>query len=409
MKSLMFFQLFILGCHAPIQSLYFKQQLGFSDAETGLLLGFSVICSVIAPFIGAHLADRVVSSRRLLQLGNLGAAFLCLFFSFNYGELVWINLVAFYLLIFLQGPAIGLIHALVFEHLDEPNSQFGGVRLWGTIGWIIAGFSLGAVTTVIEAVFPGQIDSSTLLPWSFRIAAVGNIVTVFLSGRFPSARKDGHFPGHEEKTKFQLISPQTRWIFRNKALGGMVLFYLLVSLLDRFYTFGAAPYLSRLGIPQEWILPVLTLGQVLEIPALFILGRLTKRFAAKPLLLVGISLQIMRFAIFAWLPHTVLIFIGLSMNGVIFALYFTLATILMDKLAGPQNRAALHQINTISQVGIAGFVGNNLAGVISEHFSGLGSITGYWIIPTILSAVVALAFVLRYGRSAELEKSPVNN
>src|SRR6185503_2863767 len=106
-----------------------------TSLEMGWTLAAQPLAALIAPLIAGQLADRWFATERCLAV--------CAFAS---GAMVWllagletfpavfaVNL-AFWLLMV---PALTLGTSLCFAHLRGPNGNFGPVRLWGTVGWVV--------------------------------------------------------------------------------------------------------------------------------------------------------------------------------------------------------------------------------------------------------------------------------
>ncbi len=96
--------------------------------------------SVIVPLGAGQLVDRLMRTQRFLALAyGLGAALLALLASGSVIQEGWLFLLflVFWMII---APSYGLCNSLAMRHLDDPGRQFGGIRLWGTIGWMAVGW-----------------------------------------------------------------------------------------------------------------------------------------------------------------------------------------------------------------------------------------------------------------------------
>ena len=136
LSAMMFQEFFVLGATMPIITLYLKSDLHFSGAQVGIILAATSLSSFVSPLIGACIADRVMSAERLLSLSHcFGAALL-------YGlslQTDFVPVVMYHLCYWLViGPSAALTTAITFHHAPEAVKTFGGIRLWGTLGWIAA-------------------------------------------------------------------------------------------------------------------------------------------------------------------------------------------------------------------------------------------------------------------------------
>ncbi|MDO5577150.1 MAG: MFS transporter, partial [Fibrobacter sp.] len=135
LSIMMFLEFFVMGSTGPVISLYLKDQLCFTGSQTGYIIAASAVSSLFSPIIGALVADRIISSERLLALVHfLGAAAIYLLSTQTEFYPIFFLYLVYWLLI---GPSVALTTAITFHHLGKSNN-FGTIRLWGTIGWIAA-------------------------------------------------------------------------------------------------------------------------------------------------------------------------------------------------------------------------------------------------------------------------------
>lgn len=407
----MFLQLFIYGSFNPILSLYLQKQLGMDGTTSGLVIGFGMVFGMISPLIGTMLADRFVTSRRLLQVCHLIASFLMILFSFQLP--LFLSVITYFLFSFMHGPSYSLVNSLTFTHLDHPSKQYGEIRSWGTVGWILAGYCLTLLVLVSTKLLGLELQEKDILPWAYRFAAVAGVLLSLLAHSLPDKGEDegketkegageagtggsisadtGGSSPTDTRGKKGLLPAATLRALKNPAMALMLVYYFVSGIMDRFYTFGAAPYLSSLGLSDELVMPALTLGQILELPALLLIGRILSKFKAGKVLILGLLLQISRFLIFSFSSSVVPLLLALSFNGLIFAFFYTPATIFIDKLAGAEGRSGVHQISGILFMGVGGLFGNALAGLVFDLSGGSAS---FWLVPLVISVLLSVLFIL---------------
>ena len=389
----MFLQLFIFGSFNPIQSLYLQRQLGMDGTASGLVIGFGLVFGLVSPFLGSLVADRFISSRKLLQVCHGVASVLIVVFSFRLP--VALTVITYFLFSFMQGPTYSLVNSLTFANLKDSSREYGTVRSWGTLGWIVAGYTLSALVLVSTKLLGIELAEDEILPWAYRFAGIAGIVLVALLFRLPA---DGVAPRAEKRSLFPSAAIRA---LKQPAMLLLVVYYFLSGMMDRFYVFGAGPYLAFLEVPDALIMPALTLGQVLEVPALLLLGKILAKRNPSRVLLFGMAMQVCRFALFSLTSEIWPLLIALSLNGLIFAFFYTPATILIDSLSCAEGRSGVHQITGIFFVGIGGLLGNGVAGVVLDA---LGPSPQFWYVPLVASGLLALSFFLFPGRSKILGK-----
>ena len=135
---MMFLQYAIWGAWAPVLSDYLKNTLGFSGAQFSLIYSLLPLATIIAPFIGGQVADRYLASQKVVAgLQLAGGIFLVLIATTTaYGTMVWLMLI--YCLLY--APTLALTNSIAFINLQNSEKEFGKIRVWGTIGWIAAGY-----------------------------------------------------------------------------------------------------------------------------------------------------------------------------------------------------------------------------------------------------------------------------
>lgn len=382
----MFFQLFSQGAFSPVLSMYLQDFLGFGGGQTGAILAGAVITSLLAPVLALYVIDRLADARTLLMLCHAGMAVIATALGFTRGFVPFLVLYILYMA--LAGPGIGLVNALAFHHVPGGNKAFGGLRLWGTVGWIASSWAVGLLWMLLPksglAVFAGNAGGYPLI-WG--ISVLGSLVTIVSAMGLPreTVRREG-------RPKF--IPPATRAIFRKPDIVILCAVYLLSSILDRFYTYGTAPFFLSLGIPRPWVMPLMTLGQITEVFVLLGLQPLLRRFRFRQILVWGMAIQVLRFVLYTFdaLPPAIA---GVSLNGFIFAWVYTCITMYIDSHTGPAERAGVHQILVFVFSGVSSLLGNLAAGWLRDLApSAGGGWHLFWMVPSVAGGAVFLLVLL---------------
>ena len=137
---MMFLQYAIWGAWNPVLSDYLLNELGFTGTQVGIIYSLLPLATIIAPFIGGQIADRYFASQKVIAVLQLVGGGLLLFISkvSDYNTMMWLML--FYCLLY--APTLALTNSVAFINLKNSEKEFGIVRVWGTIGWIVAGLAL---------------------------------------------------------------------------------------------------------------------------------------------------------------------------------------------------------------------------------------------------------------------------
>ena len=141
LSIMMFLQFAIWGAWLPILYPFLLGYREFTLTETGLCLSAGAIGAIFGPFIAGQLADRVISTEKLLCFSHLIGAVLVYMLGTSDTFTQFAVLSGVYG--FVYAPTIALTNSLAFHHLPNRDRDFGKVRLWGTVGWIVAGIAVG--------------------------------------------------------------------------------------------------------------------------------------------------------------------------------------------------------------------------------------------------------------------------
>jgi nucleoside transporter len=393
LSIVMFLQLFVPGATMPVMSLYLKDYLHFSGAQIGIILSMSSIAAFVSPLIGAFIADRVLSAEKLLGFLHLFSAVIIILFSFQKDFLPVLFVYMAYSLTF--GPTMALANAVTFHHLPDNRNHFGRIRVWGTIGWIAAAWVFGLLWLRNN----GGVSSH--LPDIFKISAVSSLLLGFYVWTIPSS-----YDGRKEKPSF--IPVESLKVLIRPEILILSLFGFFISFVDRFYFFGGAPFLKQLGFSEQSILPVLSIGQIPEIFAMSLLGFSLSRFGFKKVFLLGVFLEVFRFAVFALGGPPFLLIAAISVHGLTYTFFFTALFIYLDSHCDKRSRAGVQQLFCLITGGLAGFLGNFCAGRMMDVSGAIqngirmNSYSIFWGTPALLSLVVFVGILVFFRIEREV-------
>jgi nucleoside transporter len=371
LSIMMFLQFFIAGAYAPVLSLYLKDFLHFSGTQTGIILSVTAAGALIAPLVTSLVADRFIKAERLLGVLQIaGGALLGLFAT----QTEFVPVTVLYLCYtIINVPTFALTNAIVFHHSPETRHAFGAVRMWGTIGWIAVAwlFSFFWLRGGGDGVTAGRI------PDALWLAALSSLVLGFYAFTLPSSSRP--------RTCLKGFLPAgSLRVLANPSIVRLCAFMVFVSFFYRFYFFGTAPFLRAIGFSDGAIMPVMSLGQIPEIFAMGILGWLLLRHGSKKILLLGLLLDVFRYATAAAGEPQWLVITGLTVHGLSYTFIYATASIYLDRFCDGASRTGAHQLFSMITSGIGGFTGNIFCGAAMDACTGTGASVNYhafWLIP----------------------------
>src|SRR5204863_10196793 len=96
--------------------------------------------AIIAPFSVGLVAARYVNAERLVGIIHVAGASVLYALSSARSFGAFYPCVFAYMILYM--PTLALVNAMSFRQMDEPARHFSGIRVWGTIGWIVAGLGV---------------------------------------------------------------------------------------------------------------------------------------------------------------------------------------------------------------------------------------------------------------------------
>jgi nucleoside transporter len=381
---MMFLQFFIAGAFTPIVSLYLKDFLHFSGVQVGMILSLTAAGALIAPLVTSLIADQWISAERLLGVLQLLGGVLLGAFAL---QTDFTPIMAMYLgYTLLNVPTFALTNAIVFHHSPGARHAFGNIRVWGTVGWI-------AVAWLFSWCWlrhGGAGVSAGRLPDALKLAAISSCALGLYAFTLPTS-------GMARNATARFLPAASLRVLKNPAIIRLCIFMLLLSFFYRFYFFGTAPFLRAIGFPDSAIMPVMSLGQIPEIFAMGILGRLLLRFGSKKLLLWGCALDVFRYATAAAGGPSWLVIAGLTVHGLAYTFIYATAAIYLDRFCDAASRTGAHQMFTMITSGLGSLAGNLFCGIVMDACTVTGASVNYhafWLVP--VTGLFGMLFVLLF-------------
>jgi len=397
LSLLMFVQFFIWGATGPIISLYLRDCLGFSGAQAGLILGLAAVSHLVSPALMTFIADRYVSSERLLCLLNAAAGVFMLAFSAQ--TRFYPALAAYILHNAVMNPTVPLINAITFHHAPSRREKFGNIRVWGTVGWIAVAWVFSF--WILRGGAPETANPNSHLPILLKVSAITSFIMAAYSLTIPRKKIIGPDIGNQSESSINgkktfFPAAAFRVVTQPRALT-LALITASITFVDKFYTVGTAPFLKQAGFSERGIMPAMSLGQAPEIVAMGILGYLLTRWGPKKVLIAGMALEIFRFAACAFGAGKPILYASLSVHGLAYTFTMITAVICLDAFCGERERTGAHQMFAVLTSGIGGFLGSYAAGLALDFFTGTAGAVNYrayWAVPLFISIIILVTILL---------------
>jgi nucleoside transporter len=383
LSTLMFLQYFVWGAWYVTMGTWLAETLKFSGGQIGLAYGTTALAAMISPFFVGMIADRFFATERLLAgLHLAGAAALFVASTqTSFGALYGVLLV--YTLCYM--PTLALSNSLSFHHMTDPGREFPGVRVLGTIGWIVAGLAIG--TLGLEA---------TAVP--MRIAAAGSLLLGVFSLGLPHTppKRLGHRP-----TLRDVLGLDALKLLQDRSFAVFVLGSFLVCIPLQFYYAFTNPFLNEIGVVNA--AGKMTLGQMSEIGFMLVMPWFFRRLGVKYMLLVGMAAWTARYVLFALGDNGALVWMlygGILLHGICYDFFFVTGQIYVDTKAPDDLRAAAQGFIAFVTLGVGMFIGSWLSGLVVDAYAVAGpgpaqhAWRSIWLVPAAGAAAVLVLFGL---------------
>jgi nucleoside transporter len=380
LSAMMFLEFFIWGAWLPLIFGYLPS-LGFDALEQGLILGAFNLAAVVAMFFSTQFADRNFSAERWMAFSHLvgGVSILALAWTTSFWPFFLLMLVhsLFYV------PTISISNSIAFANLKDAQREFGLVRLWGTIGWIAAAWPF--VFVLVDWAEVPAFGSVGFTEWlgaalgsaktgdafrqattnTFLVAGVASLVLSGFSLILP------HTPPKPAQTEEQRFA----WLEAMRLLRHpFVLVLFIVTFFDaavhQCYFFWTERYLtSGVHIPSNWVMPIMSVGQIAEIGTMALLGYCLKGLGWRYTMVIGILGHAARFAVFAFLPYAAVAIVANMLHGICYAFFFATVYIFVDEFFPKDARSSAQGLFNFLILGVGPFVGNFVWGELGNVFA----------------------------------------
>ncbi|MBN2310539.1 MAG: MFS transporter [Candidatus Hydrogenedentes bacterium] len=387
---MMFLQYFVNGCFLPVISHYLKNHLGFEPFQVGVIMAMPAIAAILAPFIMVRIADRLLAAERLLAVNHFIAA-ACMLALF-YQKEFWPFLILYFCHGMVFVPTFALTNAVTFHHVTDAQRDFGGIRMWGPVSWVVVGWTFGYLW--LRGGGTGVHDSR--LPQALVLSAIASCVLAAYALTLPKSQV--------ERDRARRIAPSDTFaLFLRPSLLLLCALTFLNAVVHQFYYYGMSPFLSQIGLADSHIMPAMSMGQFGEMFVMAGLGVCLARLGVKRALVIGVAAQIVRCLVFA-AGYAPLVLVVIPTHGVCYAFFFAVAYIYVDQNCSKQNRAGAQQLFNILIAGFGNLAGNLFAGKTAQFFSHDGTIDFrlFWLTSAALALVIAVVLALFF----KPEKAP---
>lgn len=333
-----FFYFAFIGAFSPYFGLYL-QSLSFSAWDIGLLMSQMQLMRLFGPNLWGWLVDHF--GHRVAVIRLAGAIGLAGFLAFFWLDRLPGMLVAMAVLALFWSAALPLVETLTFDHLREERGRYGNIRLWGSVGFIVAVMGTGALLDWVEPV-------GVLWVCAFILAGILGFAMVL-----PEA------PLHVSAAK---EIPIGRILRQPRVLALMGACFAMSAAHGGFYVFYSI-HLSGNGYTKTAVGLLWSLGVLAEIGVFLLMARIARRYSLRDILLVSFAAAVLRFLVMGWAVDSVaaMVFVQL-LHGLTFGAYHAAAIAAVNQWFPGKAQGRGQALYSSLSFGAGGLVGALVSG-----------------------------------------------
>jgi MFS family permease len=384
-------------------------------SEQALILNAFPVAAIVGMFFSNQFADRNFAAERFLAFSHLVGGLAMVGLAFVHSFWPFFTLMLVHCLFYV--PTMSITNSIAFAHMKDPQSEFGLVRMGGTIGWILAAWPMTFILVDWEKVHAAQ--TSGFVSWfgtvlasgisgealknatgyTFLVAGIASLALAAYSLALP------HTPARAA------VAGENRfaWLEATRLLKHpFVLVLWIVTLIDAFVHnsyfnwtgvfLGTAPTAGGVGIASNWIMPVMSVGQIAEILTMFVLGATLRTLGWRATMIVGILGHAARFAIYAFFPsHAGLIIAVQILHGICYAFFFATVYIFVDAYFPKDARSSAQGLFNVMVLGFGPLLANTICPQLLQVTFKHGELVdfrGLFLVSTTFALVAAVLLAL---------------
>ncbi len=391
LSVMMFMEFFTWGGWFVTMGSFLAINLRASGEQSGLAYSTQAWGAIIAPFIVGLIADRYFHAERLLGVIHIICGVLMLMLARARDFADFYPYLLAYMILYM--PTLALVNAVAFRQMAAPARDFPKVRVWGTIGWIVAGLAISYVFAwdAPTALARGALQNT------FTMCAASS----FLLGAycFTLPRTPPLGAAQRGKSLGSLLGLDALEMLRERNFAVFFFASILICVPLAFYYQDANQFLTEIHVTHA--AGKQTLGQASEFCFLLMLPLFLKRYGMKATLLIGMVAWACRYALFSFGDASQLqwlLLAGIALHGPCYDFFFVSGQIYTDTRAGRERQAAAQGLITLATYGVGMLIGFSAAGLVTDRYGVAGGHdwVAIWAYPAVFALAVAALFVVSF-------------
>lgn len=318
---------------------------GYSALQIGGYTALLVVGRVVAPNFWGYIVDRGGSRMRVVRLTAVGA--LLAFLLVWYAHAPWLLAAALLVYGFFWSGSLPLIEANTLSHLGAAVADYSRIRLWGSLGFILAVAGVGSLIDAVGIAVLGPVVITLL-------------VTLWVAGVVvPDAARPRQV-GAQGTLTDRLRSPTIAAL--------LLSCFLMQAGHGPYYAF-LSIYLESFGYSKTIIGQLWSLGVIAEVVLFSLMPRLLRHADLRTLLLAGSASAVLRWALIAtWPQSPACVVVVQLLHAGTFALHHAAAIQIVHRhFTGPHQGRGQALYSSVS-FGLGGACGSLAGGAVWSAF-----------------------------------------
>lgn len=387
LSVMMFLEFFIWGAWFVTLGTYLLGHLHTTGTQVGAAFLTQSIGAIAAPFIVGLIADRFFSAQKILGVLHLIGAGLLWRAAQAPDFSAFYPYILLYMIVYM--PTLALVNSISFRQMQNPQKEFAPIRVLGTLGWIIAGLTIGWLNW----------EQGGNLGLTFKMAAGASALLGGFSFTLPPTppiRKQG-----QRSTSIgDVLGLEALGLLKNRSYLIFFLASVAICVPLSFYYGFTNPFLNETGMKSA--AGVQSLGQVSEVLFMLLIPVFFIRLGVKKMLAIGMLAWVVRYVFFAYgngEANYWMLIMGIVLHGICYDFFFVTGQIYTDNLAGEQSKSAAQGFITLATYGVGMLIGSLLSGPIVDAHQTSATLHDWraiWLIPAGIAAAVLAVFLLLF-------------
>jgi MFS family permease len=408
--------------------------LWFLFSEQALILNAFPVAAVVGMFFSNQYADRHFSAEKFLAFSHFvgGLAILSLAFipsnPEHHATSFWLFFGLMLAHCLLYVPTNSIANSIAFANIKDPQKEFGLVRMGGTLGWILAAWPFTFILVDwakvhatnphgpiqwLETVLGSGLTGPALQEgtrWTYKVAGVCSLLLAAYSLTLP----------HTPPKKVETGSDRFAWLEAFKLLKQPFMLVLwLVTFIDAFVLYsyfnwtgtflGTPTDKGGVGILGNWIMPVMSIGQIAELLTMFVLGAVLKRLGWRWTMVIGILGHAARFSVYAFWPSALPVIVVQVLHGICYAFFFATVYIFADEYFPKDVRASAQGLFNFMILGLGNLAANCICPYLMQNVFTNDGVTNFhnlFLLPLAAALLAAISLALLFRPPKKEEPAP---